>query len=613
MSIRNYRRFLTALFPAAGFAALLAAGLLAPVRGDDLDKRLQDAEAKRVALIEQVKKPVIAVLAPGGQGGGSGVLITDDGYALTNFHVAAAIGSYFHCGLSNGEMYDAVLVGLDRAGDLALIKLIQKKDREVKFPVATLGDSDKLQPGDWTLAMGNPLLLATDFNPTVTYGMVSGTHRYQKIPHPTGTLLEYCDCIQVDTAVNPGNSGGPLFNMQGEFVGINSAGSLGKSDRINSGAAYSISVNMIKNFLGELRAGLECDHATLGADIEPENEEGGVGRLIVKRVVTGSEVDRRGLSVDDQLVSFAGWPLTNINQYKNKLGIYPKGWREPLVFRHETTDRRDVLVRLPGRRPDVIPDKRTDNPMGDAETAPPPLPPPPPGTDAAKLYERKLGYANYYFNKLEQKRLLDAFHAKGDFSGLRGDWTLKAACTLGKKTSTAQIAVKAPTKEDKSEKVVADIDLVGFTVDPLSTDTKLEDLVLPPGSGGLLVALYQYRQLLAFGDKGFSGEFSHGGVEPFYPPLPGDAGPDYTKQRVMCEVLRTRLAGAPAKWYFSKSDGSLLGFEVAVDRDDDPCEVYLSEYHQEDGRSLPGRMEVRYKDKTYAVLNGINWKLEAAK
>ena len=165
---------------------------------------------------------------------------------------------------------------------------------------------------------------------------------------------------------------------------------------------------------------------------------------------------------------------------------------------------------------------------------------------------RKLGYANYYFNKLEQKRLMDAFRTKGDFSGLRGDWTMKAVCTLGKKTTSAQITVKAPTKEDKNERVVAEIDLVDFSVDPLSTDTKVEDLVLPPASGGLLVALYQYRQLLAFGDKGFTGDFSHGGVAPFYPPLPGDAKPDYAKQRVMCEVLRTRLAGVPARWYFSK-------------------------------------------------------------
>ena len=414
MTLRNI--FLTALLPAAGLTVWLAS-----VHGDGLDPRLQKAENDRIALIEKIKKPVLAVLAPGGQGGGSGVILTEDGYAITNFHVAAAVGTYFHCGTSDGEMYDAVLVGLDREGDLALIKLIQKKDHEVKFPTAVIGDSDQLRPGDMTLALGNPLLLATDFNPTVTYGMVSGTHRYQKIPHPSGTLLEYCDCIQVDTAINPGNSGGPLFNMKGEWVGINSAGSLGKSDRINSGAAYSISVNMIKNFLGHLRAGLECDHATLGADVEPENEDGGLGDLVVRRVVSGSDVDRRGLSPGDTLLSFAGFPLTNINQYKNKLGIFPKGWRVPLVFRHDRDDKRQVLVRLPGRRPDVLPDGRTDDVAGDPQVTPKPLPPPPAGTEAAKLFIAKPGFANYYFNKLERDRLLKAFHQKtGDFSGLPG-------------------------------------------------------------------------------------------------------------------------------------------------------------------------------------------------
>ncbi len=608
MTLRNI--FLTALLPAAGLTIWLASA-----HGDGLDPRLQKDEQDRVALIEKIKKPVLAVLAPGGQGGGSGIILTEDGYAITNFHVAAAVGSYFHCGTSDGQMYDAVLVGLDREGDLALIKLIQKKDHEVKFPVATLGDSDKLKPGDMTLALGNPLLLATDFNPTVTYGMVSGVHRYQKIPHPSGTLLEYCDSIQVDTAINPGNSGGPLFNMQGEWVGINSAGSLGKSDRINSGAAYSISVNMINNFLGHLRAGLECDHATLGADVEPENEEGGLGELVVKRVVSGSDVDRRGLSPDDKLVSFAGWSLTNINQFKNKLGIFPKGWRVPLVYRHETTDRREVLVRLPGRTPDVLPDKRTDDAgdAGDPQVTPAALPPPPAGTDAAKLFEAKPGFANYYFNKLERKRLLDAFHKKtGDFNDFKGDWTLKASATLGKKTSSAQLSVRAPTKDDKNEKVVGSIDMIDYDLDPFSADTKLEDLEAPKGSGGLLLALYQYRQLLAFGEKGFSGDFSHGGVEPLYLPPAEGAAPDYAKQRVLCEVLRTRLAGVAAKWYFSRDDQTLLGFEVTVDRDDDPCEVFLSDYRPESGGQLPGRIEVRYKDKTYAVLNVNKWDLNKA-
>src|SRR5947199_406932 len=98
--------------------------------------------------------------------------------------------------------------------------------------------------------MGNPFLLATDFKPTVTFGLVSGVHRYQ---YPAGTLLEYTDCIQIDTSINPGNSGGPLFNMDGELIGINGRGSFEKRGRVNSGVGYAISINQIKNFMGQQR------------------------------------------------------------------------------------------------------------------------------------------------------------------------------------------------------------------------------------------------------------------------------------------------------------------------------------------------------------------------
>ena len=267
-------------------------------------------------------------------------------------------------------------------------------------------------------------------------------------------------------------------------------------------------------------------------------------------------------------------------------------------------------MRLPGRRPDVLPDGRTDDVAGDPQVTPKPLPPPPAETDAAKLFVAKPGFANYYFNKLERDRLLNAFHQKdGDFTGFQGDWTLKASCTLGKKTSAAQISVRAPTKDNKNERVVGSVDMIDYDFDPLNTETKLEDLQSPKGSGGLLLALYQYRQLLAFGEKGFSGDYSHGGVEPLYLPPADGAAPDYAKQRVLCEVLRTRLAGVAAKWYFSRDDQTLLGFEVTVDRDDDPCEVFLSDYRPESGGQLPGRIEVRYKDKTYAVLNANKWDL----
>src|SRR5260370_23869378 len=198
-----------------GMGVVLLAGFF--VRAADVDPRVVQAEARGVAVIEKAKPSVVAIFAHGGQGGGSGVLISDDGYALTNFHVVEGSGPVMQCGLPDGVLYDGVLVGMDKVGDVALIKLLPKKEGQ-KFPVSIMGDSDKLREGDWSIAMGNPFLLATDFTPTVTFGLVSGVHRYQP---PEGAFLEYTDCIQIDTSINPGNSGGPLFNLQGEVIGIN--------------------------------------------------------------------------------------------------------------------------------------------------------------------------------------------------------------------------------------------------------------------------------------------------------------------------------------------------------------------------------------------------------
>src|SRR5205823_10384616 len=167
----------------------------------------------------------------------------------------------------------------------------------VEFPAAPLADSDKVKAGDWTLAMGNPFLLATDFTPTVTYGLVSGVHRYQ-YPEASKGLLEYTDCIQIDTSINPGNSGGPLFNMAGELIGINGRISLEKRGRVNSGVGYAISINQIKNFLGQLRAGLDSDHASLGAIVKNKEEDGSQSGMVVTRILESCDAHRRGLDLD---------------------------------------------------------------------------------------------------------------------------------------------------------------------------------------------------------------------------------------------------------------------------------------------------------------------------
>ncbi len=301
-----------------------------------VDPVVSQAEAARVAAVTKASVSVLAIFAPGGQGGGSGVVISPDGYALTNFHVARPCGTFMKCGMTDGKLYDAVIVGLDPVGDVALIKLYGRDD----FPAAEIANSDDVQVGDWCFAMGNPFLLATDFHPSVSYGVVSGVHRYQ---YPAGTLLEYADCLQVDAAINPGNSGGPLFDAQGRLIGINGRGSFEKRGRVNVGVGYSITINQIENFVGHLKAGRIVDHATLGARASTSDD----GRVLVSDILEHSDAYRRGLRYDDEIVSFAGRPIRSVNAFKNVLGIFPKGWRVALSYRRDEKTY-DTFVRLMG-------------------------------------------------------------------------------------------------------------------------------------------------------------------------------------------------------------------------------------------------------------------------
>lgn len=602
---------------------LLGVGLAAliggfAVRAVEVDPRVQEDENRRIAAVEKVRPAVVAIFARGGQGGGSGVIISKDGYALTNFHVVEGSGPIMQCGLADGVLYDGVLVGLDKVGDVALIKLLPKQEGK-DFPVAIMGDSDKVKAGDWSLAMGNPFLLATDFTPTVTFGLVSGTNRYQ---YPAGTLLEYTDCIQIDTSINPGNSGGPLFNMDGELIGINGRGSFEKRGRVNSGVGYAISINQIKNFLGHLHAGLDTDHATLGAAIETEIGEGSQ-RLVVRSVLETCDVRRRGLEPGDELVSFAGRPMTTVNQYKNVLGLYPKGWRMPLVYRRDN-DRRDTLARLMGVQARVIQDDQPmpmPQPKPMPKPMPKPAPKPNPTSPANKLYEAKEGFANYYFNKMHQQRLLAAFKKAGDFSTLTGDWTIEAEATterngVVRKSDTLMSIVDLKAENEQQPKTQVKFVLGGlkYELEPLKVGLKGDELMDPPGSGGLMLAMYHYKRLLTLLDKGFKENFFHGGHEPFYPPPTDGSRPKNLKDlRVDCEVLRTEFTDAEAKWYFSLKDQTLLGFELTAEKDQDPCEVYFADYKPVDGRQLPHRIEVRHGNNRYAVFTVKSYQLAAAK
>ena len=567
--------------------ALIAILLLAHPVAAQPDPAVLVAEQERIDTIAKVRPAVLAVCFFGGEACGSGVLIDPTGYALTNFHVVQPTGSVLQCGMPDGKLYDAVLVGQDRVGDVALIKLLPREPGK-PFPFAKLGDSDAVRAGDWSLAMGNPFGLSLDFTPTVTYGLVSGVNRYQP-PEGRGTL-EYTDCIQVEASINPGNSGGPLFNMQGELIGINGRGSFEKRGRVNSGVGYAISINQIKHFLGHLKAGLDCDHASLGATVKTENEDGDLAKMVVEQVLSDSDADRRELEPGDQLVSFAGRPLTSVNQFKNVLGIYPKGWRLPLTTRRNGSAK-TALIRLAGTlsenaEPEEKPKNEKPKPkkVGQAESA------------ANKLYEAKSGFANYYFNRQAQASVKAAMLARGDFAPEQGTWILTGSVELADRKGDATITFG--DSADGLAQVKLDRGGVVDAVSPLKVGAPIGELQLPQGSNGMLAALYQWRRLLTQWDAGFEGGFDHGGHEPWYTPNDKDpVGP-----RTDCEILKTQHGTLDGKWYFDLADRRLLGLESSLTREEDPCELTFRDYRAVEGRDLPHTISVRVGDRIYATI-----------
>ncbi|MCI0459154.1 MAG: trypsin-like peptidase domain-containing protein [Gemmataceae bacterium] len=608
------RRSLLCLLGSGALAAALVAVLSAQAQQPNLDV-VRKAEAQRVAVIAKARPAVVAIFAAGGQGGGTGVLVSKDGYALTNWHVVKGMSTMI-CGLPDGNAYHGVVVGLDKVGDVALIKLLPLKDGQ-EFPFAPMGDSDTMREGDWSLAMGNPFLLATDFQPTVTFGLISGVHRYQ---YPAGTLLEYTDCIQIDTSINPGNSGGPLFNLKGEIIGINGRGSFDKRGRVNSGVGYAISINQIKNFLGHLRAGLDTDHASLGALVKTEAESAALGKVTVTTILEDSDAFRRGMDLDDEIVTIYGRRVISANDVKNVLGLYPRGWRIPVEVRRgevregeregregrdEIKGRQEILVRLMGVLRKEI--------GGGGEDGPPRPPPGKPGkpgikpgkqkpSPASKFFVAKAGFANYYFNKLERDRLLETFRKKGDFSGLTGDWALEGKVRFFKANTGSGVKVEfVKGKGGRLVRMKTENAPVPEELDPLGDKLEARDLKRPDETG-MLGALYLYHRLLTLGVEGFGPKCDHGGHEPLYPPpADGKEPASLASLRVDTDVLNTRYGPYQAKWFFNQSDQMLRAVEMRLEDNEDPCEIYFSDYRAVDGRMLPHRLQVHHAGRHYAT------------
>ena len=368
------------------------------------------AQARRVAVIERCSRAVCSVMSMDAPGGGSGVIVDPSGILLTNYHVIGEADSDYlppepptpsaedlavlraghqglgdaqaapleearaielwqeqwrrehtpsgsshyknkKIGLPDGDLYEGVVLGIDPGSDLAVIRLLPKTAGQT-WPSCRLGDSDELLVGQTVLAMGNPFSLATDFKPTVTFGIVSGTHRYQA--GQGGRMLVYPDCIQVDAPVNPGNSGGPLFNDQGEVVGINGRISIGDRGRVNVGVGFAIAANQIRNFLGDLVAGRHAEHGTLDLSAwfmtSRDGEERARG-VFVQQLFKDSVTAAAGVGLGDEITRFNGAEVRSANQLATMVGVLPAGTWVTLSHRERLGDgrfaeEREVTVQL---------------------------------------------------------------------------------------------------------------------------------------------------------------------------------------------------------------------------------------------------------------------------
>lgn len=341
---------------------ILALGLVlvSAVCGRAGDKRVvqlfTDMQREIVSISDGVKKSVVHIeVVQKSESGrpfrslGSGVIVDPQGYILTNEHVVGRSMSV-KVTLEDKRELEAEVIGVDKQTDLALLKISSPES----VPAASFGNSDQVEVGEWVIAVGNPF----GFDRTVSFGIVSGKGRViSDLPSETPLLNNF---IQTDAAIDPGSSGGPLVNLRGEIIGINSIG-------IGRGQGFTIPSNMAKDVLDRLRQAGSVERGWLGITVQPFDRrfaryygDTAVTGVLVGGVEPGSPAESTSLATGDVILSFGGTPLAaensdDLNAFILMVSNCKVGDRVVLhVFRQG--QRRDVPVTI-GQQPKVKADE----------------------------------------------------------------------------------------------------------------------------------------------------------------------------------------------------------------------------------------------------------------
>jgi serine protease Do len=291
---------------------------------------------------------------------GSGVIVSEDGYILTNNHVVAGVKGDdvdIKVSFSDDEDYEAKVIGTDEATDVAVIKI----DAE-DLPVAKLGNSNDLQVGQWVLAIGNPFRLSH----TVTHGIISATGRSDV------RIAEYEDFIQTDAPINPGNSGGPLVNIRGEVIGINTAIATAAGVPGNVGVGFAIPINMARSVMDQLIKTGKVVRGWLGISLQEvdrdiaEKYDLDEPRGVLVLIVSGP-AKKAGLEPGDLILEIDGEEIRDGAHLKNLIAATRPGEEIRLkVIRGKKE--REFKVELGERTPDALAELTGQRPSTEGET-----------------------------------------------------------------------------------------------------------------------------------------------------------------------------------------------------------------------------------------------------
>ena len=273
---------------------------------------------------------------------GSGFIISPDGYILTNNHMVGG-AEKVEIVLSDGRKFKAEIIGTDEATDIAVVKIDSSELPHLEF-----ADSDQLEVGEWVLAIGNPMGLSH----TVTAGIVSAKGRSLALLGQ-GSIENF---IQTDAAINFGNSGGPLINLDGKVVGMNTAiyGASG-----NIGLGFAIPINMAKHAYEQLRDGGQIERGFLGiefkeltpelaASLSLDEDTKGVA---ISNVVSDSAAEKAGLERYDVIVELDGDPVVKGNEFLNRVAVLSPGTKVKVIVLRDGK-RKEFTIKL-GKRPSL--------------------------------------------------------------------------------------------------------------------------------------------------------------------------------------------------------------------------------------------------------------------